>query len=128
MFGLLEPLWSFFVVVLISLCVILITAVALLVAFMIIDLAFLPKKVGLGRVVGKEYRANNAHIYPMDNTVMIVNDVHVWVVEVEVEGQLGRISVSRKVYDGLREGVSVQVEYALGRISGDLYIKKFSDT
>lgn len=112
-----------------SLLMILFVAVML---FEAADSCFLPQKREVGHVIGKVFTPAHSNIIMVYNAAIkasqptTVTHPDEWSVTVSIKNQQDSISVSEGFFDSLSKDDSVLVEYAIGRFSRNLYIKKLS--
>ena len=94
-----------------------------------IDSWWQPLKVGVGVVRGKNFISAHTQIiliYDANTKTSlphIINCPDRWTVIVEVSGHKGSIDIPENYYNNIIENKQVSVEYVIGRLSGELYIK-----
>lgn len=125
------PLGTILAILLLAMAILIIGLVALGI-YWAADSWWRPLETGMGQVKGKEYTPahttvstsyNVALKMPMTTTTHHPAD---WSLTVEVNDQEGSISVEESFYDRINEGRKVHVEFVLGRLSGDLYLRSIT--
>ena len=100
--------------------------------FIAIDSWFLPRRHGMGMVVGKTFIPAHTQmilIYNAGTQTSLPQPIFQpddWSVRVEINGRQDSMSVSRGLFDSLSERGSVVVEYVSGRFSDNIYLKEIS--
>lgn len=100
--------------------------------FIAIDSWFLPLHEGDAEVISKEHIPATTSLIlvpgatPSMTFPYFINHDDDWVVEVEMGGQYGEISLEREDYRHYRVGQRVVIDYSRGRLTGNLYVKAIS--
>ncbi len=96
--------------------------------YRVIDSWFLPKHSGEGKIVDKEFTPKHTTItWIATGTTtfpLISTDPDDYSLLIERSGKSDWISVDEEFYKSVHEGQTVKIDYVLGRISKDLYIKE----
>lgn len=110
-----------FVATLIILFVLVLIGAILYGLFTAADSWFLQRKNKEGLLIGKTFIP--AHTTYTTNPIYHSDE---WSVIVDVDGERGSLSVSRKFYNSLTEDDSLTVSYVSGRMTGRLYVKSIT--
>lgn len=111
--------------ILLAVCVISMVGLILYGLFIAIDSWFRPRKNGIGKVSAKFFTPAHDNIeYSVALRMPVVRHYpDDYSIVVQLEEGADSVSVRKSFYNGLQKNDPVDVEYVIGRLTGDVYLK-----